>query len=202
MEYVKQQRGVAFAEFEWAKVKCIRCYGLGRPTKSIEARCQLALLQLLSRKLGPRQCRCLLYDPVFEAVDEEVFRQLDLAVMSEEQAGDHAVKEPVLFYMPHCDAALYSDVLDMNWGVEALANVAILGNSFAHMQVGHVIRLCLQAPWPHMFKRQYLSGIMKVHVHSRKARSCLAHRYSCLCRSGGALLHSSGGWVSLPECYR
>lgn len=45
------------------------------------------------------------------------------------------MSEPVLFYMPHCDASLYSDVLDENWSKDALACVAVLGNSFAHMQV-------------------------------------------------------------------
>lgn len=132
--YSSLRTAIAQSDFEWTKVRCIRCYGLGCPTKSIEARCQLALLKLLSKTLGPQECQCLVYDPVFEDVDKEVIRQLGGDVLSDDGAGEHAVSEPVLFYMPHCDASLYSDVLDENWSKDALACVAVLGNSFAHMQ--------------------------------------------------------------------
>jgi hypothetical protein len=130
-----RQQQVNCAEFEWAAVKTIRCYGLGCPTKSVEARSQLALLKLLSTNLGPSECECHAYDPVFEAVDLEVLQQLGIGVLSEDDSQEHAVSQPVLFYMPHCDATLYSEVLDSNWSTDALANVAILGNSFEHMQV-------------------------------------------------------------------
>lgn len=130
-------------DFKWAKVQSIRCYGLGRPTKTVEARCQLALLKILSTSLGPEQCECWVYDPVFEAVDVEVCGQLGVTVISADEAEEHGVSEPTLFYMPHCDSTLYSDVLDKNWSASALENVAILGNSFAHMQVRS--RLCNSA---------------------------------------------------------
>lgn len=76
-----------------------------------------------------------MYDPVFEAVDEEVIGQLGGDVLSDAEAEEHSVSGPVLFYMPHCDSSLYSDVLEKNWSIDAMANVAILGNSFSHMQV-------------------------------------------------------------------
>lgn len=72
---------------------------------------------------------------MFEDIDREVIRQLGGSVLCEDGAGQHAVSEPVLFYMPHCDASLYSDVVDDNWSKDALACVAILGNSFSHMHV-------------------------------------------------------------------
>jgi hypothetical protein len=123
------------AGFPWSSVRSIRCYGLGRPTKSLESRCQLALLALLPELIGVARCPCLVYDPVLAAIDVAVLQHLGLTQLSQDEAEVHTVSEPTLFYMPHCESILYSDVLDQNWSVEKLLNVAILGNSFQHMEV-------------------------------------------------------------------
>ncbi|CDY33047.1 BnaA10g12530D [Brassica napus] len=46
-----------------------------------------------------------------------------------EQARREALK-PTLFFMPHCEANLYNNLLQANWRVDRLCRIALFGNSF------------------------------------------------------------------------
>jgi hypothetical protein len=83
------------------------------------------------------------YDPIFSDGDRAILRALGIDCTSASSAGEacgaisHAAgplvdaRERVLFYMPHCDRALYEAVLAANWPDGGLSRVSVLGNSFA-----------------------------------------------------------------------
>jgi hypothetical protein len=80
-----------------------------------------------------------LFDPVFDDSDREVLLEMGFVVLEEADAMQHCLASDAhkrtLFYMPHCDADLYNSVLDAHWSAESLEQLAVLGNSFAHMSV-------------------------------------------------------------------
>jgi SRR1 len=119
----------------------IRCYGLGRPSRSLPARAQLALLPLLRQAFAPDSA-VTVHDPALEEADVALIEGLGFSASAADAAQQHAVAEATLFYMPHCDAALYNDVLDANWSAHGLARLAFLGNSFETMQVRCPALMC------------------------------------------------------------
>lgn len=122
------------ADFPWASVMQLRCYGLGSPSQSPTARAQLALLPYLLSSCHP-DATAAAFDPVFTDTDHKVLRGCACAVLTEQAAAAYTLTEPALFYMPHCGAGLYNDVLDANWSPSHLRHLAILGNSFTTILV-------------------------------------------------------------------
>lgn len=87
------------------------------------------------RALTHRHAPVLVYDPVLTSTDIAILKAAGCTPLAEADAAMQTVTEPTLFYMPHCEASLYNDVLDRNWAVDALSNMAIFGNSFGAMLV-------------------------------------------------------------------
>lgn len=75
------------------------------------------------------------YDPVLTEADRAVIEAIGGSILSADEAMQHTCSEEVLFYMPHCDASLYNEVLDSNWGAAEISRLSFLGNSFRHMEV-------------------------------------------------------------------
>lgn len=144
------------AGFPWATIAQVRCYGLGSPSQSPASRAQLALLPLLLSLSNPA-ARILAFDPVFNSADRAVLRACGCQVLTDEEAAGFRVSERCLLYMPHCEAALYNDVLEDNWAPEHLEKLAILGNSFAAILVrrrpSHMRALWLSAFVPRILGR-------------------------------------------------
>jgi len=97
-----------------------------------ETRLQLALAELLMREHGLAAVAAAggawTYDPVLGAGDRDILQRRGLSVLSTDEAGARAVAHPTLFYMPHCEAVLYDNLLASNWSPTALPRLAILGN--------------------------------------------------------------------------
>ena len=51
-------------------------------------------------------------------------------MLEEDEEGGRHVEAPTLFYMPHCEAVLYDNLLKANWSRASLPLLAIIGNSF------------------------------------------------------------------------
>ena len=51
-----------------------------------------------------------------------------MQVLTEDEQGKRVATSPTLFYLPHCEGGLCSNVLRANAG--SLGSIAILGNSF------------------------------------------------------------------------
>ncbi|KAJ3060503.1 hypothetical protein HDU98_003530 [Podochytrium sp. JEL0797] len=110
-------------------MSCI-CYGLGSPRDSAISRHQLAFLLLLHDQFSFVQVEA--YDPVFDEFDVDVLKRVGVDVLPGNEKGCKKVERPTVFYMPHCGAGLYSNVIGANWGkVQLEENVVVIGNSFA-----------------------------------------------------------------------
>eukprot|EP00898_Chlorokybus_atmophyticus_P002965 jgi/Chlat1/366/Chrsp10S01486 len=102
-------------------------YGVGPVATAPRSRCQLALALLLKERLGGV---AYIYDPVLEPVELQVAEELGFTLIQEDESCGRAVDRPTLFYMPHCEAHLYDNLLRANW--TALERLIVLGNSFNH----------------------------------------------------------------------
>lgn len=129
------------------------CLGIGSVEDSVSSACQLALAWLLAEHLGLQ--RRIWADPQMHPVDVKAGEALGFAAaapaaaLAEVQAGAEAATGPLLLFMPHCDRALYEQVLTTRLGGAAqargisastltserevpmlLQGVVFLGNSF------------------------------------------------------------------------
>jgi hypothetical protein len=117
------------------------CLGLGRlSTRSAEL--QVALALIVARAEGlllPGPAKLVAFDPLFDAGDREALVAAGFAPLADNADGTaHAVGEAerALFFMPHCNASLYSNVLWANWA--ALDRAVFLGNAFRSYHQGRV----------------------------------------------------------------
>jgi SRR1 len=116
------------------KIGCIHMLGLGSPSQSPTARCQLALLPTLL-VLTNKDAAVTAYDPVSTPSDAAILEACGVRALSEAEASKHHGSGCTLLYMPHCETALYNNVLDERWSVEELSGMVILGNSFGAILV-------------------------------------------------------------------
>jgi len=109
------------------------CYGLGSPSCAAGSRLQTALLLLLRQRL--RGCQTALYDPVFTAVDRQLFAEYGLTEIAENEECFRPVgSQDTVFYMPHGSWAMYNNVLFSNWSRDALSRIVIIGNDFRDLE--------------------------------------------------------------------
>jgi hypothetical protein len=95
---------------------------------------QLALARLLIQHHGFASAaaagRALVYDPVLSAADQTILRRCELSLLPVDEKGARAASAPALFWMPHCEAVLYDNLLKANWSRDKLPFLAILGNRY------------------------------------------------------------------------
>ncbi|CAN1793308.1 Protein SENSITIVITY TO RED LIGHT REDUCED 1 [Linum perenne] len=104
-------------------------YGIGSIESHETPRLQLSialLMKMNSSWIGDVQ----VFDPVLSATECRVLRVLGCSVLYVNEQGQRRATKPTLFYMPHCEAGLYNNLLRANWEVETLKRVALFGNSF------------------------------------------------------------------------
>jgi len=104
-------------------------YGIGSIESYETPRLQLSIAILLKRKfswIGDIE----VFDPILSATESQVLETLGCSVLSVNEQGQRHALKPTLFFMPHCEAELYDNLLRANWGVELLNRVVLFGNSF------------------------------------------------------------------------
>ncbi|MQM14482.1 hypothetical protein Taro_047414 [Colocasia esculenta] len=108
-------------------------YGIGSIESYEPPRLQLALAMLLGRELDEAAADAVeVFDPVLSAAECAVVEALGCRVARVDEGGRRVVDRPTLFYMPHCEAVLYDNLLATNWGrPSALRKMVVLGNSFS-----------------------------------------------------------------------
>jgi hypothetical protein len=129
----------AFAEEP--PVAAIVCLGVGRFAVSRAARYQLALALLLRDALQPpaaaagqapaERAELHLFDPLLGEHELRCARERGCTLRPHNEAGKVALPGRTLYLVLHCPRALYSNLLEANWGPERLPEVLVLGNSFA-----------------------------------------------------------------------
>ncbi|EYU42942.1 hypothetical protein MIMGU_mgv1a011643mg [Erythranthe guttata] len=108
-------------------------YGIGSIESFESPRLQLGLAILIKRKLdwiGEIQ----VFDPIISMTESKVLTSLGCSVLSINEQGRRKAIEPTLFFMPHCEAELYDNLLEANWGADNLNRVVIFGNSFGEYE--------------------------------------------------------------------
>ncbi|KMT17090.1 hypothetical protein BVRB_2g041440 [Beta vulgaris subsp. vulgaris] len=122
-------------------------YGIGS-IESFEApRLQLSLAILMKRKfewIGNIE----VFDPILCGTETRVLESLGCSVISVNEEGKRQATKPTLFFMPHCEAFLYHNLLEVNWNVDILKNMALFGNSFeAYEHHASVIKDYIASPY-------------------------------------------------------
>ena len=75
------------------------------------------------------------YDPVLSEDELQVVESFGCVRIPVNESCHRAVYHPTLFFMLHCDMAMYSNLLGANWGREGLWHVTLLGNPlFYHLR--------------------------------------------------------------------
>lgn len=104
-------------------------YGIGSIESYETPRLQLSLAILIKRKfswIGDIE----VFDPVLSATESRVMEALGCSVLSVNEQGRRQALKPTLFFMPHCEAELYNNLLQENWNVDLLNHIILFGNSF------------------------------------------------------------------------
>ncbi|XP_059651984.1 protein SENSITIVITY TO RED LIGHT REDUCED 1 [Cornus florida] len=104
-------------------------YGIGSIESYEPPRLQLCLAILMKRKfrwVGEIE----VFDPIISVTESRVLKALGCSVLSVNEQGRRQALKPMLFYMPHCEAELYDNLLQANWRVDLLNHIVLFGNSF------------------------------------------------------------------------
>ncbi|XP_065034880.1 protein SENSITIVITY TO RED LIGHT REDUCED 1-like [Musa acuminata AAA Group] len=124
------QHGLARALSSALEIRMV-VYGVGSIESYDPSRLQLALAILLRRDLGLAVPYLEVFDPILSATECAVMTAFDCALVPVDERGRREVRAPTLFYMPHCEAALYDGLLEANWRPSSLNRMVVLGNSFS-----------------------------------------------------------------------
>ncbi|XP_073157282.1 protein SENSITIVITY TO RED LIGHT REDUCED 1-like [Henckelia pumila] len=108
-------------------------YGIGSIESFEPPRFQLSFALLMKRKfdwIGEIE----VFDPIISLTESKVLNSLGCSVLSVNEQGSRQVLKPTLFFMPHCEADLYENLLAVNWVVDRLIRLVLFGNSFGSYQ--------------------------------------------------------------------
>lgn len=70
------------------------------------------------------------FDPVISLAESRVLTTLGCSVLTVNEQGRRKALRPTMFFMPHCEAELYENLLEANWRSDLLNNIILFGNSF------------------------------------------------------------------------
>ncbi|CAH9122991.1 unnamed protein product [Cuscuta epithymum] len=118
---------------------CMVIYGIGSIESFEPPRLQLSLAILMKRELswiGEIE----IFDPIISLTESRVLESLGCSVLSMNENGRREAIKPTLFFMPHCEAELYENLLQANWTVDLLNHIILFGNSFEEYE--HHMSIC------------------------------------------------------------
>ncbi|KAJ1426959.1 Sensitivity To Red Light Reduced-like, SRR1 [Sesbania bispinosa] len=104
-------------------------YGIGSIELYEPPRLQLSLAILMRRDfswIGNIE----VFDPILSVTESRVLEALGCSVLSINEHGRREALKPTMFFMPHCEAELYNNLLQANWKPSLLKNMVLFGNSF------------------------------------------------------------------------
>jgi len=134
------------------------CYGLGSTYESWNARHQLAFLVLLAEACGAKVVQ--LHDPFLSADEVEALEGLGIEAARPPKSARPCHGARSLYFMPHCPAAVYADVL--RGFAPALDELLIVGNSFgsyARRRVGDDLHPDIRGVLPRLRETRLDGGL-------------------------------------------
>ncbi|XP_052166296.1 protein SENSITIVITY TO RED LIGHT REDUCED 1-like [Oryza glaberrima] len=116
-------------------VVAVAAAGTARGRLLLDAMGELALTALLRCDLllfpPESSAHADLFNPVLSSVECTATAALGFSLPGVNDGYRRRVDEPILFYMPHCEASLYDALLAANWEPPSLLrHVCMMGNSF------------------------------------------------------------------------
>lgn len=114
------------------------CFGIGSPEVSEASRYQLALALLLAERLGIR--RRSWCDPQMSERDISCGEELGFDLEDPASCARHpfvAARGPTLLFMPHCDRALYEELLEAQLRIAAEMSSAAAATSTSSSAAEH-----------------------------------------------------------------
>lgn len=108
-------------------------YGIGSIESFESPRLQLSLAILMRRRfnwIGAIE----VFDPIISLTESKVLEAFGFSVLSINEQGRRQASKPTLFFMPHCDAELYDNLLLANWRAYLLNQIVLFGNSFSEYE--------------------------------------------------------------------
>lgn len=115
-------------------------YGIGSIESFEPPRSQLSLAILMKRRfswIGTLE----VFDPILSLTESRVLEALGCHVLSVNELGRRQALKPTMFFMPHCEAELYDNLLQANWKAEMLNRIVLFGNSFLlYQQHGLIVK--------------------------------------------------------------
>jgi len=70
------------------------------------------------------------FDPIISATESQVLESLGCVVMSINKHGRREALKLTMFFMAHCEAELYNNLLQANLKLNLLKNMVLFGNNF------------------------------------------------------------------------
>ncbi|KAK8952994.1 Protein SENSITIVITY TO RED LIGHT REDUCED 1 [Platanthera guangdongensis] len=132
----------------------IVAYGIGSIESDGEIpRLQVALALRLKEELGATAAGPIeVFDPVLSAAECAVLVSLGCTVITYNECCRREATAPTIFYMPHCEAVLYENLLRANWKPEMLRRMVVLGNSFGYYDwfVNVMRSVAFRVGWRHL----------------------------------------------------
>lgn len=104
-------------------------YGIGSLESYEPPRLQLSLAMLMKRDfrwIGDIE----VFDPILSATESRILDTMGCCVLPFNEYGRRQAIRPTVFFMPHCEAELYNNLLQANWKLDLLGNMVLFGNSF------------------------------------------------------------------------
>ncbi|KAI8025750.1 Protein SENSITIVITY TO RED LIGHT REDUCED 1 [Camellia lanceoleosa] len=115
-------------------------YGIGSIESYDPPRSQLSLA-ILMKKMFSWIGDLEVFDPILSGTETRVLESLGCSVLSINEQGRRQALKPTLFFMPHCEAELYDNLLQANWRSDMLNHIILFGNSFeTYEQYGSVFK--------------------------------------------------------------
>lgn len=118
---------------------CMVIYGIGSIESFESPRLQLSLAILMKRELSWIE-EMEIFDPIITLTESRVLTSLGCSVLSINENGRREAAKPTLFFMPHCEAELYDNLLHANWRADLLGRIILFGNSFEEYE--HHTAIC------------------------------------------------------------
>ncbi|KNC71404.1 hypothetical protein SARC_16055, partial [Sphaeroforma arctica JP610] len=107
------------------------CYGIGSLLDSQSARYQLAYALAVRKYLSLAPRTLMIYEPVLSPLELEVLQQeYECEIIGVDEEAKRSVTDCTLFFMPHCSARMYNNLLWANWDAKSCAKLIVVGNSF------------------------------------------------------------------------
>ncbi|GAA0144719.1 hypothetical protein LIER_35991 [Lithospermum erythrorhizon] len=104
-------------------------YGIGSIESYDPPRLQLGIVILMKRNFGWIG-DVEVFDPIISLIESKVLDSLGCSVLSLNEQGRRQALRPTFFFMPHCEAELYENLLEANWRSDMLNRTILFGNSF------------------------------------------------------------------------